>query len=266
MKLTLETPEKVKAFVEIFKNLKNILDDINIAFTEDKIYMQGMDNTHALLFEMTLQKTWFNSYTIEKQDIFGLHCETFFKIINCLNNGQYISIECGEKDDYMTITFVGENRISKIFELSRIELDQEDMEIPDVEYEVDICFDSNEFSELIKETAIFNDTINFKCNEERFQMIAQGVLGKMTASIKEDNIILFGVEEDCNLDINYTLGFLDKICGFSKINSEVQIHCSEKYPMKIQYNLDDVKVDSDDKSESFCRFFIAPKINYAKFD
>jgi len=262
MKLTLKTPEKVNAFTEIFKNLKNILDDINIVFMTDKIYMQGMDNTHALLFEMNLEKEWFDSYDVTTQDTFGLHCETFFKIINCLNNGQYITIECEPVDDYMTITFVGENQISKIFELSRIELDHVDLEIPDVEYEVDVCFDSREFSELIKETAIFNDTLNFKCDEESIQMIAEGTLGKMTVSIKEDDIILFSIEEGCSLDINYTLGFLDKICGFSKINNETQIHCSEKYPMKIQYNLDEVTSDSNEIiSKSFCRFFIAPKIN-----
>jgi proliferating cell nuclear antigen PCNA len=260
MNITLKTPEKVLKFTEIFKNLKNLIDEINMVVTEEKLYMQGMDSTHALLFELEMKKQWFDEYNVIEKDTFGIHCETFFKIINCSNNGQYISMKATPQDDNITIMFEGENQISKIFELSRIELDDNDLEIPDVEYEADIGFDSNVFSELIKETAIFNDTINFKCNEETIQMIAQGTLGKMTASVKEDDIIYLGLEEDCNLDIYYTLGFLDKICGFSKLNNEIQIHCSEQYPMKIQYNLDDTTIDSETEAESYCRFFIAPKI------
>ena len=181
MNITLKTPEKVLKFTEIFKNLKNLIDEINMVVTEEKLYMQGMDSTHALLFELEMKKQWFDEYSVVEKDTFGIHCETFFKIINCSNNGQYISMNATPEDDSITIMFEGENQISKIFELSRIELDDNDLEIPDVEYEADIGFDSNVFSELIKETAIFNDTINFKCNEETIQTaIALGSIGLIT--------------------------------------------------------------------------------------
>ena len=123
--------------------------------TEEKLYMQGMDSTHALLFELEMKKQWFDEYNVVEKDTFGIHCETFFKIINCFNNGQYISMKATPQDDNITIMFEGENQISKIFELSRIELDDNDLEIPDVEYEADIGFDSNVFSGLIKETRNF---------------------------------------------------------------------------------------------------------------
>lgn len=260
MKLTLEQTKKVQAFATIFKNLKNIVDEINMMFFQEKIYMQGMDSTHALLFEMEIQSDWFDKYECEEQDTFGLHCATFFQIINCLKENQTVELELTSTQDYLTIKFVGEDEICKTFELARIDIDSDLMNIPSVEYEADMCFVSNEFSELIRETSIFNDTINIKCNEENIEMIAQGNLGKMTATIKEDDIVMFSIEEDCTLDINYTLGFLNNICGFSKLNKEIQIHCSEEYPMKIQYNLDDTTIESEEDAKSYCRFFIAPKI------
>tara|TARA_B110000444_G_C18829006_1_gene592059 strand:- start:1236 stop:2027 length:792 start_codon:yes stop_codon:yes gene_type:complete len=260
MKLSLETKKKVMAFSTIFKNLKNIVDEINITFKTDKIYMQGMDNTHALLFEMVIQSEWFDKYETKEEDTFGLHCATFFQIINCLKDDQTIEMLINPNSDYLTIKFVGEDQICKTFELSRIDIDVGIMDIPEVEYEADMCFASDEFSELIKETSIFNDTLNIKCNEESIEMIAQGNLGKMTATIKEDDIVMFSIEEDCSLDINYTLGFLNNICGFCKLNNEILIHCSDKYPMKIQYNLDDTNVESEEEAKSYCRFFIAPKI------
>ena len=83
MKITLKTPEKVLKFTEIFKNLKNLIDEINMVVTEEKLYMQGMDSTHALLFELEMKKQWFDEYNVIEKDTFGIHCETFFKIINC---------------------------------------------------------------------------------------------------------------------------------------------------------------------------------------
>lgn len=260
MRLILETREKAQKFAEIFKNLKNVVDEINMTFTPNNIYMQGMDNTHALLFEMILEKDWFDTYEATEEDTFGMHCATFFQIINCFKENQTIEIKLEPIDDYLTIIFAGENQIHKAFEMARIEIDSQLLDIPEVEYEVDICFNSNEFSELIKETAIFNDTINIKFTEENIKMIASGTLGKLTATINEDDIIMFSIEEGCNLNLNYTLGFLNKICGFSRLNNEIQVHCSQETPMKIQYNLDKTEADSEDIAKSYCRFFIAPKI------
>ena len=92
MNITLKTPEKVLKFTEIFKNLKNIIDEINMVVTDKNLYMQGMDSTHALLFELEIKKQWFDDYNVTEKDTFGIHCETFFKIGNLTDfNLQHIS-------------------------------------------------------------------------------------------------------------------------------------------------------------------------------
>ena len=273
MKLILKDKAKVNTFANIFRNLKNILDDANLTFTPTHIYMQGMDGTHALLVELNIDKEWFDYYEVDEEDDhenFGLHCETFFKIINCLNEDQYIELVWEGGDDKMSISFRGGNSISKEFELNRIEMDLETMEIPEVEYQADICIKSKEFSELIKELSIFNDTVQVQCTEEKIELLASGTLGSMTAIIKEDDIISYAIEEDTELTLNYGLSFLDRVCNFNKLSSDIYIHYSVEYPMKINYPLDEYnsKKDQQDEDEedevtsgskSFCRFFIAPK-------
>jgi len=270
MKLVLKDKVKVNIFANIFRNLKNILDDANITFTSTNVYMQGMDATHALLVELNIEKKWFDFYEADEDDSeekFGLHCETFFKIINCLNEDQYIELIWENNDDKMSISFRGEDSISKEFELTRIDMDMETMEIPNVEYQADICFKSNEFSELVKELGIFNDTVQVKCTDEKIELLASGILGSMTASIKEDDIMGYAIEEDTELKLNYGLSFLERVCHFNKISSDIYIHCSTLYPMKIHYSLDNCVSNDDDKdddvlvsqSKSYCQFFIAPK-------
>ena len=147
MKLILKDKAKVTIFTNIFRNLKNILDDANITFTPTKVYMQGMDQSHALLVELNIKKDWFDFYEADENldnENFGLHCETFFQIINCLNEGQYIELLWENGGDKMSIAFNGEETISKEFELTRLDMDLENMEIPDVEYQADICLKSSE--------------------------------------------------------------------------------------------------------------------------
>ena len=265
MKLTLKDPTKVNTFANIFRHSKNILDDANIVFSDTHIYMQGMDAAHALLFELKIMASWFDKYEMnaETPQTFGLHCETFFKIINCLNENQYIELVWETDNDKMHIAFKGDDSISKEFELSGIDMDTEMMVIPDVEYTADICIKSDEFAEIIKELSIFNDTVQVKCTEEKIELLASGTLGSMTASIKEDDIISYAIEEDTELVVNYGLSFMDKVCHFNKLSTDLYIHSSLSYPMKMIYSLDEPNEDGEeqitDDPKSYCRFFIAPK-------
>jgi proliferating cell nuclear antigen PCNA len=264
MKIVLTDKQKVTVFADIFKNLKNIVDEANIIFNNDYLYMQGMDSTHALLVDLKLDSSWFDTYEVENDDDteidFGIHCETLFKILNCLKEDQKITIEDISSSHSLKITFDGGDQIKKEFELSTIQLDNDLMEIPDVEYETDMCFTSNQFSELIKETAIFNDVITFNCSQEKVMLNASGDLGKMKAFINQDDIIMYSILEDTIIDVNYSISFLDNVCGFQKLNKEVMVHASEDKPMKIQYRLDDKSFDDEESPSSYCKFFIAPKI------
>ena len=84
MKVSLTDKSKISQFSGIFKHLKNVSNDQNIYFDTDKMYTQGMDSSHACLFELQLKPEWFNEYNVEKQHIIGINCELMFKVFNCL--------------------------------------------------------------------------------------------------------------------------------------------------------------------------------------
>ena len=157
MEVVLTSAKKVQIFADIFRNLKNILTDVNISFSEIGLYIQGMDVTHALLVELKIKKEWFDNYNVTKNITMGINCETFFKILNCLKDDQNIKLNFDEDDDKLSISFSEGESISKDFELNLMEIDAELMDIPEKEYQMDICLKSQEFTDLIKELTIFND-------------------------------------------------------------------------------------------------------------
>ena len=63
MELIIRDNEKISEFIEIFRNLKTMIDMMDIYFSEKGVYSQSMDNNHVSLFEMKFSKDWFDEYS-----------------------------------------------------------------------------------------------------------------------------------------------------------------------------------------------------------
>ena len=261
MKLVITEPKKVKAFATIFKQLKNVTADVNIDFTEDTMYIQGMDSAHACLFELLLQKEWFTEYAVNKPFAMGIHCEFMFKMIECLEDGQKITMYMKETADKLSVDFDSledSNTIRKSFEMPLMNIDSEHLQVPEMDYEADISILSDEFSDLISQLSIFGDDLQVNCNMETIDLTASGEMGKMTAAIKEVNIVEYAIEEDTIVNLTISIKFIQTMCGFSKISDVAYLHCSNNSPVKLHYSMDDE--DSAD-SCNYVRFFVAPKLD-----
>ena len=92
MKIVITSPLKVRKITKIFHYLKDLSTDININCSSDGLYAQGMDSAHVSLFEINLQQSWFDEYECEKDDIIGINCELFYKVISCIDDNFFHSL------------------------------------------------------------------------------------------------------------------------------------------------------------------------------
>lgn len=260
MKLVITEPTKVKAFATIFRQLKNIIVDVNIDFDEHKMYIQGMGVSHVCLFELVLQNDWFSEYEVKEPFVMGIHSEFMSKMLGCLEDGQKITMYMKENADKLSVDFDSSGEIKtirKCFEMPLMNIESDHLTIPENEYEADIAIMSDEFTDLISQLSIFGEELNINCNMETIDLSSKGDLGQMTASIKEEDIVEYAIEEDVTVDLCVGLKFIQNMCGFSKISEVAYLHCSRGTPIKLHYSLDDE--DSLD-SKNYVRFFVAPKI------
>ena len=262
MKITLESRKKVSQFGNILKHLKHFSQDIEIIINEERLYAQGMDGSQAALFELSLKSDWFTSYEVDEDVVLGINCELIAKVLHCLNNNQTISLEYDTNKDDLTISLIpreGEKCMLKEFTIPLMDLESELMEIPDADYTADLEIESQEFYQLVDEMSIFGDTLGVNCKYDNVKFTGKGNLGEMTAVIKEDDILMYAVEEDADMTVNYRMSYLKTITCFSRINSVVKLHMSDDKPMKIQYDMEEIdEEDEDAKVENYLRFFLAP--------
>jgi len=224
------------------------------------VYIQGMGQSQVCLFELLIQKDWFTEYEINKPFVMGIHCEFMFKMLNCLEDGQKITMYMKEDADKLSVDFesIGENKtIRKCFKMPLMNIDSEHLTIPEKEYEADISIMSDEFSDLINQLSIFGEELRINCNMNTVDLTSKGDMGQMTASIEEENIVEYSIEEKAVVDVCVSLTLISRMCGFSKISEVAYLHCSNGSPVKLHYSLDDE--DSSD-SMNYVRFFIAPRI------
>ena len=164
-----------------------------------------------------------------------------------------------EDADKLSVDFesIGEKKtIRKCFQMPLMNIDSEHLTIPNKEYEADISIMSDEFSDLIGQLSIFGEELRIICNKT-VDLTSKGDMGQMTASIEEENIVEYAIEEDVVVNICLSLVLVASMCGFSKISEVAYLHCSNGSPVKLHYSLDDE--DSTD-SVNYVRFFIAPRI------
>jgi proliferating cell nuclear antigen len=143
------------------------------------------------------------------------------------------------------------NKFDHFFELGLIEVEQDTLNIPEVEYDVDFTMKSDNFTELISELMVFGSNLNIICNEDNLEFNASGDAGKLKVNIPIDDLNEYAIAEGDSLDISYSLTHLGKMCLSTKLGQYVSLSISTEYPMAIKYDLGD---------NSSVAFYIAPKI------
>ncbi len=255
MKLIITDLANAEKLTHIFQNLKNFTDNINIDFMENGVYIQGMDNAHVSLYEITLDRSYFEEYSIEDDDRkeIGINNVFLYKILNTRFPNQTIEMSFQGDPDYLSINFNSDikSEFNKAFELPLMEINVEKMHIPSIEYEADLVITTSILTKMIDEFAIFDEKINIKCNEESIKFKAVGVEGNMSVELPIEDVEEYLLEEDGDMDVSYSIKNFQTMCGFNKLSNIIKMGFSDSQPMLISYEFGD----------SFAKFYLAPAIS-----
>lgn len=253
MRFEISNNKKRDQFISIFNHLKNFTDKLCLNLSEDKLYIQGMDNSHVCVYELFLVSTWFDVWDVQENKTYGVSLPIFNKILHICSEKQKIIIT-SETDDKLDIEFISDEKgeFNKYFGMPIFDIDVEMMSIPDQEYDVDMEMESKKFKSLIDELTNFNDTLNLVCNEEEVLLESESEEGKMKVVINIDDIDLLAVVEDNTIEVSFGIKYISQMCQFYKLAPNCEIHLSEGIPLSFKYELAD---------DCLMRFYLAPKIN-----
>lgn len=284
MKFCLNTHDKQQQFTQILKTLKSFTEEVNVYIDENRLYIQTMDEAHICLINIHLNKTWFDEYTFtdsdtETQEVtegvcIGIQLKTILHILSCImpNSSLEFSYGSDTQDDnhsdsvdldnlHITIRTMDDNTTvkEKAFSVPIMNLDQDLLEVPDKEYEVELGLQSKIIQDVIHELNGFSDTINFHINENTIELKTAEVSDNPEMGSCAYNVTLgieqideFSIVEDYDMSMKYSTKKLDTIMGLSRVSGNVMFRISEDSPLEVDFTMPD---------ECELKVYLAPKMD-----
>ena len=146
-------------------------------------------------------------------------------------------------------------KVKKSLHQKIAEIDTENIDVPEKESEVDLVLPSKNFTELINQFEIFDNTLSLTFTEEEIIMKASGDDGSMSTTMKLEDVSEYAIGEGEEVKQSFALRYIKMMAAFGKLANEVSMEFGESQPLRLKYTL------SIDNEDSYIRFFLAPKIS-----
>ena len=257
MKIVISDPQKANKFSTIIQHLKNITENVSVYFRTNGLYIQCMDGSHCCLFECSISNTWFDEYSfVEGEDLatVGLAMSLFTKVIHVRHESQKIELELRSNvPNHILVHFVNskDGKFDKHFQLALIHMDYEPMAPIDMDTIVDLTMDAKTLCELVNQLMIFDDVLTLTFREDIIYMLSICSEGSMKVDIKMEDVKEYAIAEDTILTQSYSLKYVQLMCQFNKLSTEIKMGFCKNMPMTMKYELGE---------ESYVMFYLAPKI------
>jgi len=274
MDIKINNQSKLEIFSSIFHNIKCLTENVNIYFSDERMYIQTLDSSKTSILEINIPSSWFDYYSCDNDKChIGINTNIFDKILSSRDKSQSIHFEYDNGKDILLVNMINiENEINNInesknidqknkniynryFEIPLVDLNDEMMNIPETDYEAEISIPSTNLAILIHQLKVFGDVLNIQCNEDNIQFISKSIeSGSMRVEIKIEELNGFSIIENENINISFGLQHLNTICNYCKISKNAELKIRRDYPIRIEYIF-------GDSGEGSIRYFLAPKIN-----
>jgi proliferating cell nuclear antigen PCNA len=247
---------KVQQFKSIFQNIKTFSKDINIHINKESLYIQSMDNSKVSIFELNLPSVWFDTWVVPVNCVVGILTSLFFNILNLSENNILIEYDPDHQSDKLSIE-LHLDKCNLAYELPLMDIESEILEIPTMDYMVDMKMKSAFFFNLVDKLKKFGgDSFDIECTEESVKLFVSTIeSGKMSAEIKIEDLIEYAIGEEKTIG-SFGMSYIYNIAVFYKVSDIVEIHFTDGQPIKILYNLGGI-IETDDKA--CIVFYVAPK-------
>lgn len=128
-----------------------------------------MDSSHVSLCSVQLKAEGFDHFRCDKPTILGINTVNLSKILKCAGNDDVITIRNEEGTDGLVMVFESpsQERISD-FELKLMDIESEQLGIPETEYKCFIRLPSAEFQRIIRDLTILGDTCKILPHDSSF--------------------------------------------------------------------------------------------------
>mmetsp|Transcript_5000 Transcript_5000/g.6212 ORF Transcript_5000/g.6212 Transcript_5000/m.6212 type:complete len:291 (+) Transcript_5000:65-937(+) len=281
--------EEGELFKKIVQAISDLVTEGNFQVDSEHISFQGMDSSHVSLVSLTLYKDGFKLYRCDRNIILGINFNSLNKILKCMDNNSKLMLKAQDDGDIIYIYFENnESNIISNFELKLMEIDNEQLGIPETNYNINIKLSSVLFNKIIKDLSLLGDSVTISVSKLGVKFIVNADIGNgeihLNGSIKklksendddtdmkesndndgdndddidaiDDDIIdgdkvLITMNDDASQ--TFSIKYLVNFCKATNLSKTVLLSMDNQVPLMITYKINDL---------GNIRYYLAPKID-----
>ncbi|XP_062452783.1 proliferating cell nuclear antigen isoform X2 [Rhea pennata] len=188
-------------------------------------------------------------------------CEVFAarmsKILKCAGNEDIITLRAEDNADTLALVFEAPNQ-EKVsdYEMKLMDLDVEQLGIPEQEYSCVVKMPSAEFARICRDLSHIGDAVVISCAKDGVKFSANGELGNgniklsQTSNVdKEEEAVTIEMNEPVQL--TFALRYLNFFTKATPLSPTVTLSMSADVPLVVEYKIADM---------GHLKYYLAPKI------
>ncbi len=225
MLLKLQNP---KLFSEIISIISELVLEVRLKVSKEGLRIIAIDPANVAMISFKLPNTAFSQIEVEKEEVLGVSLESLKAVLRRVKSGSVLTIKREENELNLQI----QDRVKREFNLALIEVEQEEKELPNLEFASKIEMSSMDFQEAIEDCSVVADACSFIAEADKFTIQAKGSLNSFKSEFSSDELNIQAEKSSSK----YSLEYLQKMIKATKLTDKTIINFSSDYPLRLDFN------------------------------
>ena len=232
MRIALAETKYLKDSISVISDL---VTEARFKVNKNAVELVAMDPANVAMIIFKLLSSSFTEYKITKDIEIAINLSNFKQILKRAGPDDIISMEID--DNKLKIELKG--KAIRTFSLPLIDIEEKEQKVPELSFPASIHTTSAILNRAIEDADIVSESVSFSVEPERMTIEAQGDLNHMKTEIKSDEETKITTEGPDKIKAKYSVEYLKKMMGASKLSDNVAVYFNKDYPLKLDYRVVD---------------------------
>ncbi len=225
MLVRLENPGLLSRVIDIISEL---VTEVRIKVNNEGLSITAMDPANVSMVRLILPKSSFSVFEVGEETL-GINLDNFKKILKRSSSMSSLVLE--KKDNLLNIQI--HDRIKRNFNLSLIEIESEEKNMPEIEFSSVVRLNSSDLIASVEDCIVVADACSFIIKDGKFIIEAKGLNSAMSEFSGDEAEIS---AENCKS--RYSLEYLQKFIKGAKLSEKTILKFANDHPLRVDIRND----------------------------
>lgn len=230
--------------------VSNLVEEVDLEFTEKGVEMRAMDPSHVALSEFKLSVDAFEEYDLEESQKLGVDLGEMDRFLSRAKKNDELTMSFDEEESRLKLRFRGKS--TRRFSLPLLEVEEEELPQPDLDFTAFAKISAGTVSDGLKDAALVGDNVRFEFLEDKFLMGIESDTGSVEMELSKEDESLEELEVEESSKAMYNIGYLDDMFKAASSGDIVEINHGTDLPILMTFNIAD--------GNGSLKFLLAPRI------